>query len=98
MDKRLEKISALKAELASFSDEIFGDAELMATDAYPAPPFDITKVSHPRLLINKDMIPALRELLDKNSSDTAYAGMRELFWKYADEEGVRKHKLFLLIK
>ncbi len=88
MDKRLEKVSALKAELASFSDEIFGDAELMPTDAYPAPPFDITKVSHPRLLINKDMIPALRELLDKNSSDTAYAGMRELFWKYADEEGV----------
>ena len=88
MDKRLEKVSALKAELASFSDEIFGEAELMPTDAYPVPPFDISKVSHPRLFINADMIPTLRELLAKDSAPDEYSGMRELFWKYADEEGV----------
>ena len=88
MDERLEKIAALRADIDAFTDEIFGEAELMPTDAYPTPPFDISKVSHPRLLINRDMIPTLRELLKKDAPSDEYSGMRELFWKYADEEGI----------
>ena len=88
MTERLKKTEALKVAINSFTDDMFGEAELMPTDRYPTPPFDVTTVSHPRLLINKDMLPALRELLDKNSTDMTYAKMRRIFWAYADEEGV----------
>ena len=86
--QREEAIRAIKEKNSAFTYEIFGEAELMPTDAYPAPPFDISKVSHPRLLINRDMIPTLRELLKKDAPSDEYSAMRELFWKYADEEGV----------
>ena len=85
---RAQKLQEVKEANNAFTNDVFGKAELMPTSAFPAPSFDVTTVSHPRLLVNKDMLPAIRELLAKDSTDKEFADMRRQFWKYADTEGV----------
>ena len=84
-EKRIEELGAANA---AFDDALFGEAELMPTDAFDEPPYAVSSAAHPRLLVNKDTLGALKSLLGKDSTNATYEKMREMFWSYADAEGV----------
>ena len=86
--ERQKLLDELRAEIDGFADELFGEAELMPTDSYDYPPYDLTTAEHPRLLVNANTLPAIKALLSKDSTYEEYAEMREQFWEYADAKGV----------
>lgn len=80
--EKLEAVIDLKRRIQDFDDALFGVRTPMINDKYPSAPIDPVRKMHPRLNVNADMLPRIRQILGRSEASE----LAKNFWELADEK------------